>query len=571
MSLFDDASLVLIPDGAKDGTLYSVKPTDGTGDFTFTRGSNLAATRVDENGLIEKGRENLLLQSNQFDTTWVLNNASLTSGQSGYDGTNDAWLLESTSTAFSLYQDYSQSGVSTFSIYAKQGTSTSFGIDIFTSASTNAQFFNLSDGSLGSSTGSVISANIIDIGNGWYRCSVTTNNTGTVYYARITNGVGNTYIQDAQLEVGLVATDYIETGATTAQAGILEDLPRIDYSGGASCPALLLEPQRTNIYTHSEYLSNFDGNETFNAAISPEGVSNATKLTKTSASDQFLQVFWTGATISPSTDYTISLFVKYSGDDVNIRYEQNSGLDWGFGWFAEFLVRSSGVTASTTSNCTSDIEDYGDGWYRILVFVTSDASATPTSPSNLLRVIGASGEELLVYGAQLEEGSYPTSYIPTYGSSVTRSADSCVKTGISSLIGQTEGTLFFEGSILDTSSVNRALGVSDGTGNNRIFINLTPTLEVRIIASGTATGVFNGASVPANTIFKVALAYANNDMTIYYNGSLVGTDSSVTVPACTDFRFDSGGGTSNFLGNVNQALLFPTRLSNTELAALTTI
>jgi hypothetical protein len=72
MSLFDDASLAMIPSAYKDGKLYSIKPTDGSGDFTFTRGSNLAATRVDENGLIEKGRENLLLQSNQFDTTWVL-------------------------------------------------------------------------------------------------------------------------------------------------------------------------------------------------------------------------------------------------------------------------------------------------------------------------------------------------------------------------------------------------------------------------------------------------------------------------------------------------------------------
>jgi hypothetical protein len=59
MSLFDDASLVMIPSAYKDGKLYSIKPTDGSGDFTFTRGSNLAATRVDVNGLIEKGRENL--------------------------------------------------------------------------------------------------------------------------------------------------------------------------------------------------------------------------------------------------------------------------------------------------------------------------------------------------------------------------------------------------------------------------------------------------------------------------------------------------------------------------------
>ena len=96
MSFFDDASLAFLPSGGagKDGKAYSIKPTDGSGDFTFSRGSNLAATRVGPTGLTEKGRENLLLQSNQFDTTWT--NFLIdtpTSGQAGYDGTNNAWLI----------------------------------------------------------------------------------------------------------------------------------------------------------------------------------------------------------------------------------------------------------------------------------------------------------------------------------------------------------------------------------------------------------------------------------------------------------------------------------------------
>ena len=84
MSFFDDASLVFLPSGqaGKDGKTYSMKPTNGDGDFIFSRGSNLTATRIDSNGLIEKGRENLLLQSNQFDTTWTTTSSiTLTSGQ----------------------------------------------------------------------------------------------------------------------------------------------------------------------------------------------------------------------------------------------------------------------------------------------------------------------------------------------------------------------------------------------------------------------------------------------------------------------------------------------------------
>mgnify|MGYP000545099470 CR=1 FL=1 len=100
MSFFDDASLIFLPSGqaGKDGKAYSMKPTNGDGDFDFSRGSNLTATRVDSNGLIEKGRENLFLQSNQFDTTWTDNNCNITSGESGYDGSTDAWKITSTTT-----------------------------------------------------------------------------------------------------------------------------------------------------------------------------------------------------------------------------------------------------------------------------------------------------------------------------------------------------------------------------------------------------------------------------------------------------------------------------------------
>ena len=83
VSLYDAASLWMTPSGAEDGKLFSQLPTGGSGDFTFSRGSNLAATRVGADGLIEKGRENLFLNSNQFDTGWPTSNATFTSGQSG--------------------------------------------------------------------------------------------------------------------------------------------------------------------------------------------------------------------------------------------------------------------------------------------------------------------------------------------------------------------------------------------------------------------------------------------------------------------------------------------------------
>ena len=119
---FDKASLVMIPDAPLEGKVLSVKPEDRSGDFTFTRGSNLAATRVDANGLIEKGRENLLLQSNQFDTTWNTFTASVTEGQAGYDGSSNAWVLDVSVANGSVYQSINQNNLLTASIYAKKGT-----------------------------------------------------------------------------------------------------------------------------------------------------------------------------------------------------------------------------------------------------------------------------------------------------------------------------------------------------------------------------------------------------------------------------------------------------------------
>ncbi len=144
----------------------------GDGDFTFSRGSNLTATRVDSNGLIEKGRENLLLQSNQFDTTWTTSNSSGTSGQSGYDGSSDAWLLSKSGANGRIQQSsISTNGVSTFSVYAKANTSNYIVIQF---QSTFA-YFDLTTGLSQNETSGIISATSTAIGNGWYRCSIVFN------------------------------------------------------------------------------------------------------------------------------------------------------------------------------------------------------------------------------------------------------------------------------------------------------------------------------------------------------------------------------------------------------------
>jgi len=581
MSLFDDASLVLIPDGAKDGKLYSVKPTDGTGDFTFTRGSNLAATRVDENGLIEKGRENLLLQSNQFDTNWFINGTgTLTSGQSGYDGSSDAWLLSKSASSTYLSQSTPLSVINTFSVYAKAGTNTH--LAIWVRNSNKGKYFDLVNGTIGSDfVGTPIDASIESVGNGWYRCSVTTNdasNNCRIYPADgdgdISGTSGSIYIQDAQLEVGLVATDYIETTTTTAVSGITEDLPRLDYSGGASCPSLLLEPQRTNIWLNSERVASWlliNASATSNTATSPSGYQDADTATATGTGEH--PVYQNLPFVSGTT-YTFSVFAKANTSNyIQMVFAGNLIANS----YANFDLSNGTITASAV--LTPKIEDYGNGWYRCSITATATGSTTnsqiiylinsPTAPRS--QSFTASGESVYLWGVQFEAGSYPTSYIPTYGTSVTRVNDFCSKNGVSDLIGQTEGTLFFDLNVTTIDANSFLFGVYGG--GNEIYFRGLGSNVIRFIHYFGGTVAAISTPTLSEGRHKLAACYKNNDWVFYLDGVLVGSDTSGTFSGTINsisFGYTLGSVYQAF-ESVNQALLFKTRLSNTELAALTTI
>ena len=109
MSYFDDASLVMIPSGYKTSKVYSVKPTDGSGDLTFSR-SNDTATRVNSAGLIEKVRTNLVLQSQAFNTTanWSTNASPTVTANTtvALDGTTTADTIAATGSFSGVYQSF---------------------------------------------------------------------------------------------------------------------------------------------------------------------------------------------------------------------------------------------------------------------------------------------------------------------------------------------------------------------------------------------------------------------------------------------------------------------------------
>jgi hypothetical protein len=188
---------------------------------------------------------------------------------------------------------------------------------------------------------------------------------------------------------------------------------------------------------------------------------------------------------------------------------------------------------------------------------------------NLITYTGLSGTsdsaDLLIWGVQLEAGSYATSYIPTTSASVTRNADVISKTGSSSLIGQTEGTLFFD-IVFPQNSTASYVGISDGTYANRIIFGCEG-------GSFFTFGYGSGSSLPLsiNTRYKICFAYNSTNMKVYANGALLLTETGTAPSSFDRLVFKSGAGIQNLIASVNAVALWKTKLSDTQLAQLTTI
>ena len=564
-TLYDEASLWMTPSGYEDGKLFSELPTDGSGDFTFSRGSNLAATRVGPTGLIEKGRENLIPQSNQFDTTWVAaNGATISSGEVGYDGTNDAWLLTKSTNNFSnINQSVSASGVNTYSVYAK-GTSTNFCLR--DNVSGTRLEVDLNDGSIALQQSGIIVANVQDVGSGWYRVSATFNEVLSVVqiYPKFNSAdVVSVTIQDAQLEIGLAATDYIESGATTGKAGLLENEPRLDYSGGATCPSLLLEPQRTNLFTQSEYFSSYwvsnGGTRTHNQSTSPDGGQNATEfLFNSFASGVYTPAFAAGT-------YTMSIFIKPISGDGLIRL--GMGLD-----NSQLNTSTLAITNQGTGN--GSLIDYGNGWYRFITTIT-----TSTSTSANIYNLNNNEVRVYIYGAQIEQASYQTSYIPTHGSSVTRNFDNATTTSEEDVLTSGEGIVFMEFEINDTTitgypEVIRIENPSDTTDKFWFYIfDDSDAGEIRFgyrLDDTAVKKVEGSVTLDAMTTAKVAMRLENNNYALYYNGTKQTPTQYAGV--VSNLRKITTRGREHFNGlRVKQFAIFNEALSDSELATLTTL
>ena len=354
------------------------------------------------------------------------------------------------------------------------------------------------------------------------------------------------------------ATTATRVNSSSLIESVAINIPRIDYTNG-SCPSLLVEPQRTNLALNS------DGNlSTYPTAINVTNASssfnsfvNAIQFPSTALALAYKTVVTTAQT------YAISVFIKMDDNSVPIigTASNNGNL--------------SLIIAGNIATNNLKVESYGNNVYRLSATATSLAV---NANNGVIRYDTQVLKSFKITGIQLEAASYPTSYIPTVASTVTRNADVISKTGISSLIGQTEGTIYAE------IKVNKLIGtasryifhISDGTANNRIYMAFSGAssnvIRGRIFNGGTLQCSINSSTITTTGTYKLALAYKNNDIVFYINGVEIGTDVVATIPTCS--KVDIGhnyAGASQLGDGVANANIFKTRLTNSELASLTTL
>jgi hypothetical protein len=540
MSTYDKASLVLIPSGTKEGVVFSQKPTNGDGDFTFSRST--AATRVNADGLIEKETQNLLFPSEGTTTGWIAtgigtNTSSILTGQQDPNGGTQGYRWTATCGATTSdrawYRKNITSGgeVYTFSFWVKSATGSDQNLG-----------FHFSGG-----TGTPLTAT-----SSWQRVErYGTTGAGTAYFGieirgTLTDQSADVYIYGMQLEYGLVARDYIETTTAAVYGGITDNVPRLDYTGGATCPALLLEGQRTNLVTQSEYFGAWNKSTgaitiTSNYGLSPDGSQNSSRVQFTAAS-QHINI---STSLGIGVTSTGSVYIKGTAGET-IKFE------------------TGGVGALRTLN--------GD-WQRIEV--------TSVSASSLLLINtfgGATARDIEVYGAQCEAGvSYATSYIPTYGTSVTFANDVCNNAGNDQVINSAEGVLYAEISGFENDLSDRYISLSDGGANNSIRIFYYQdggTTFFRKNVNAVQTTIFSTNTINKSELTKIAIKYNSTNFDIFSNGVKLSTNldsNSFPINTLNEINFANADGLSQpFYGKTKQVLYFPTALSDAELIALTT-
>ena len=548
--------------------------------------------------------QNIFQQSQTFDNAyWNKFQATITANSTtAPDGTNTAdTFTEGTSTIPSLYVNAGDKKVNeifTLSIYAKANGRNYFSLkqraanDDYIVAIYDLSAPSVSKTQAGTND-TIISTSITSVGNGWYRLTLTgsiggTLNAETLFglsdtgtptidtdgnHSYTGDGTSGAYVWGAQLEARSSATAYTVT--TTAPITNYNPVPltagggqpRFDHNPTTSeSLGLLIEEQRTNLFTYSQNFTDASWvktGTTVESAVAPDGTLSAAKLSATtSTSDKNIYKAFT----TTAQNYTMSLYAKAGGiNSLAFYYSSNST-----GPYPQFNLSNGTATSGGV------MQSVGNGWYKC------SHTFTAVSVTNLLAIYinstssmtGNGFDGIYIWGAQVEVGSFATSYIPTTTAAATRALDYVEMTGanFSSWFNNGEGTLYSEAKLLAVpggSDYPGIVKISTDSGNKLGFYT-TPTATstyFSVSADSTSSADMPVAQSPVNSFLKIASVYKVNDFAVSVNASTVGTDTSGIVPVV--IKMDIGTYDNIWNGHIKKIAYYPIRVTNAQLQALT--
>lgn len=375
------------------------------------------------------------------------------------------------------------------------------------------------------------------------------------------------------------ATSASRTNSSGLIENILAGVPRLDYSGSIS--SILLEPQRTNLQLQSSNFTtswtlNSSATVTSNSTISPDGTQNADTINPATSISSGVYQF---VTVSSGAKYTFSVYIKNisTATSITIGCDTNPSTA-----LLDYNPTTKTITTNGAGIISSSVVNAGNDWYR----VSGNYTSTGTANDLVIYSQDSSGIPFAVWGAQLESGSYATSYIPTTTSTVTRNLDDISKTGVSTdILNPSEGTFYVEISALANDLTARILSINDGTDYNNIQIQFSSVSNVIRLDTygqtgvGTTTNYRSSVTVSDTTTFHKCLIkwgaggiFGYVDGVKYTLGYAAGTIGGSGIPTALnriDFRQYWGG--NPFYGKCKGMQIYETALTDAECASLTTL
>jgi hypothetical protein len=341
--------------------------------------------------------------------------------------------------------------------------------------------------------------------------------------------------------------------------------PRIDFKDNTK-GALLLEPERRNVLLQSNQFDTTWAKASSTIESGKSGVggsANAWKLTTSSDFGYLVQ------TIGVSGTKTFSIYAKSDTTDGIVLRLIGGSNPYVFWSLVDGSYVGSGGGADLIDRKSTSI---GNGWFRLDMTTTVNCTSVRVyngdSDGNF-----ASGSIYIQY-AQLEVGSYATSYIPTSGSAVTRSADSCDNGGNEQVINSTEGVLYYEALFGQQESTSRYISINDKSSSNRVLIGVSGGTNIlrAFVFSGSVQQAQIIDTVDLSETLKLAISYKQNEIKFFKNGFQVSSTvtSAITPVGLSVLDFDDSMN-AKFYGEAKDVRVYNNALTDAELQALTTI